>query len=89
MKSRLFGLRRRSLVFLAVIILGTLSMGSSCSDPTGEEKNCPDEDYPLSCPDTGGCCPKGFPIHCGGKCYNTTANARANCSATIDTCERE
>lgn len=83
--------RRKSLnyMLLGVLLLGTLSMGSSCDDLVGNKRECSDEDFPLLCPDTGGCCPKGFPIHCGGQCYKTQSIARANCGARIDTCERE
>lgn len=73
--------------FLVLVVVGLLAV--ACSDLTGPGKSCPDSDYPLFCKENKGCCPNGFPVSCGGKCYQTDSAARASCSARLDTCYRE
>jgi hypothetical protein len=76
--------------FLILVIVVAISAGiSACDKPTGPERHCSDEDYPLWCADHHSCCPKGYPISYGGKCYTTESAARASCSASLDTCERD
>lgn len=75
----------RCAVVALLLVLGSCAQTST--SPSG--KHCPDEDYPLWCEQNKGCCPKGFPVSCGGKCYRTDSEARRACSARVDTCYRE
>ncbi len=75
----------QTVIMLAVVGL-LLAACSSLVEPTN---SCPDADYPLYCANNGGCCPNGYPVNCGGKCYQTDAAARRVCSARLDTCYRE
>lgn len=68
--------------------IGVFMAGCSSSDD-GNSDPCPDEDYPLYCPDSGSCCPPGYSVYCGGKCYRNTSEARQTCDSSIDTCSNQ
>jgi hypothetical protein len=88
---------KRHYRFLLIAVLAAciggflLSCGDSGSSSTSNTntKHCSDEDYPLWCSDNKACCGKGYPVNCGGMCYKTREDAQRNCSARIDTCNRE
>ncbi len=91
MKYPVVRLLQVSMVLLVVglFLIACSGGGTTSGGGGGTTKHCTDEDYPLWCADAGACCPKGFPVNCGGKCYATAAQARANCDARLDTCYRE
>jgi hypothetical protein len=76
------------LSLLALLILGTVPLLSGgCTDNIlGLGCHCPNWDNSLSCENSQSCCPRGYPIECGGHCYTTFAEAGRACGAQPETC---
>lgn len=76
-------------VFLLLLVVGLLFAACSSDSMTGPSRHCSDADYPLWCSTNNACCPPGYPVNCGGRCYTTRDAARSACDARVDTCYRE
>jgi hypothetical protein len=73
---------------LALLVLVTVALlGAGCTDDIlGLTCHCPDWDNSLSCERSQSCCPRGYPVECGGHCYATYSAAERACSAQPETC---
>jgi hypothetical protein len=64
-----------------------LVMLCGCQGLTTPSQRCPNK---LSCTQAQVCCPVGYPIQCGGHCYQSQADAvRDLCVVGLETCQPE
>jgi hypothetical protein len=74
-------MKKRALGIVALMML------CCCQGITTPSPRCPNK---LSCAESRVCCPVGYPIQCGGHCYESQAAAlRDLCAVGMETCQPE
>lgn len=59
-----------SIILFSITLFGLFSAGCGIGPGTDSPPQaCPDEKFPLLCPNVKVCCEKDYPFYCDGTCY--------------------